>query len=343
MLNPTLQDQVFELILNNYPRRADAVEDICQLLNLAKDPVYRRLRGETYLPPSELSLLCRHYGISLDAIIHHESNNVICSFNAFTRRINDFSEYLNGFVEEFEQIHNLKDPHLHYASAELSVFTYNFFPEIISFKLYIWGRTTWNLVSVRDRQFSLDLVTPPIIRLSQEVLNQYIRINSTELWTAQIMDNTLAQIEYHVYSGGFRDPKEALILVDKLSEWSKHMKLMAAAGKKFNIGEKAELGRGDFNLFYNEMVYTNITALISAEEQQMVYSAFCTPNFLRSTDKRLCGYTNDWFNGIFSKSSRFSGEAEKLRDWYFREMDMKIARQRQRIERYIEENYSELP
>jgi hypothetical protein len=339
MLQPTLQDRLFELILNRYARRADAVEALCTLLNLAKDPVYRRLRGDTFLPPEELKVLALHYGISLDALVTGGSDNVVCNFNAFSRRIKDFSDYLSNFNEEFEQIHRMPNPHLYYASAELSVFTYNLFPELISFKLYIWGRTTWNLESIRNRQFSLDLVTPPIIRLSQELLGHYIRLNSTELWTAQIMDNTLAQIEYHVYSGGFRDPNEAIILIDKLAEWATHMKAMAAAGKKFRVGDKPELGRGDFNLYYNEMVYTNITAIIKSDVGRMVFSAFCTPNFLKSTDAKLCDYTEDWFGSITAKSSRFSGEAEKLRDWFFREVAQKIERRKQRILLYIEDNY----
>ncbi len=336
MQHPSLQDRLFEIILSRYPRRADAVEDLCDLLNLAKDPVYRRLRGDTFLPPEELSLLAQKYGISLDALVTGSSDNVVCNFSAFSRRVKDFSDYLSGFNYEFEQIHRLPNAHLYYASAELPVFTYNLFPELISFKLYIWGRTTWNLEFLRDRQFSLDLVTPPVIRLSQELLGHYIRLNSTELWTTQIMDNTLAQIEYHLYSGGFRDPQEAILLVDKLLEWTSHAKAMASAGKKFNVGEKAELGRGDFNIFYNEMVYTNITALITSDVGRMVFSAFCTPNFLKSTDARLCDYSEEWFKSINAKSSRFSGEAEKLREWYFREIAQKIERRKQRLLATIE-------
>lgn len=340
MQHPSLQDRLFEIILSRYPRRADAVEDLCTLLNLAKDPIYRRLRGDTFLPPEELSLLAQKFGISLDALITSSSENVVCNFSAFSKKVLDFSHFIDGFIKEFEQIHKMPNPHLFYASSELSLFTYNLFPELISFKMYIWGRTTWNLESLRDRQFSLDLVTPPIIRLSQEWLGHYIRLNSTELWSAQIMDNTLAQIEYHVYSGGFRDPKEAIILMDKLSEWAAHLKAMAAAGKKFNVGEKAEHGRGDFNLYYNEMLYTNITGLISSDIGRTVYSAYCTPNFLKSTDARLCDYTEDWFKSITAKSSRFSGEGEKLRDWFFRETAQKIERQKQRLLAYIAENYA---
>lgn len=335
---PTLQEKLFDLILQRYPRRADAVEALCQLLHLAKDPVYRRLRGDTFLPPEELSILSKHYGISIDALIMSDSNHVVCDFNAFSRKIRDFSDYLDVFNRDFEQIERMPGAHLFYASAELPVFTYHLFPELISFKLYLWGRTTWNLESLRDRPFSLDLVTPPVIRLSQECLQHYLRLGSTELWTVQLMDNTLSQIEYHVYSGGFRDAGEALILLDRLSDWAAHMKKVAATARKFNAGEKPELGRGALNLFYNEMVYTNIAALITSEVGRLTYSAFCTPNFISSTDPRLCDYVENWFNSIVSRSSRISGESEKLRDWFFREITLKIERRKQKIMMYIEEN-----
>ena len=69
MLQPTLQEQLFDIILNRFPRRVDAVEALCHLLHLAKDPIYRRLRGDTPLLPQELALLAQHFGISLDALI----------------------------------------------------------------------------------------------------------------------------------------------------------------------------------------------------------------------------------------------------------------------------------
>lgn len=338
MLQPTLQDQLFEIILSRFPRRADAVDELCDLLNLAKDPIYRRLRGDTFLSPQELAKLAVHYRISLDALTVGQSDNVVFNYNAFSRKITSFSDYLASMNEDFEKIHKMPNAHLYYASAELPVFTYCLFPELIAFKLYGWARTTWNLEWLRDRQFSFDLITQPVIRESQAVLHQYLALPSTELWTAQIMDNTLAQIEYHVYAGGFRDPLEALTLIDRLQDWSTHMKAVTTAGRKFNVGENAELGRGSFQLFYNEMVYANIAALITSDVGRMAYTAYCTPNFLKSTDARLCDYTQNWFESITSKSTALTHSADKNRDWFFREIAQKVERRRQRILLHIEEN-----
>lgn len=338
MTRPNLQEQVFELILARYPRRADAVEDLCQILNLAKDPIYRRLRGDTFLSPQELTTLALHYRISLDTLVVGRSDNVVCQFNAFSRKLTDFSDYLSGFVTDFEQIRRLLNAHLFYASAEVPVFTYSLFPELMGFKLYIWGRTTWDFEYLRQRQFDFDLVTQPVIRLSQNVLQHYISINSTELWSVHLVDNTLAQIEYHTYSGGFRNPQDAIVLCEKMNDWISHMKVAAAAGRKFGIGDKPENGQGALNLYHNEMVYTNITGLVTSDAGRMVYSAFCNPNFLLSTDQKLCDYTEGWFGHVIAKSTPISQTAEKNRDWFFRELTRKVERVKQRIQLHIDEN-----
>lgn len=339
MTSPSdLQDKIFELILSRYPRRADAVDAICRLLSTTKDPVYRRLRGDTPLTPQELSLLARHYHLSIDALVYGQSDNVVCSFNAFSRQVRDFSNYLEAYVADLAQIRLLPELHFYYASAEIPVMTYHFLPELISFKLYIWGRTTWNLEFLRNRPFDFDLITPPVLRLSQAVLDHYLDIPSTELWSLNIADNTLSQIEYHVYSGGFRAPADALLLCDQLLAWAAHMKEMAAAGRKFNLGAKPSEASGSFNLYHNELVFTNNTALVSSSAGKGVYSAFCNPNFLKSTDPKLCEYTENWFETVIAKSNLISSSAEKNRDWFFQGLVKKIERVRNRIAAHIDEN-----
>ena len=46
-----LQAQLFEIIETRYAKRSDAVPELCELLNLGQDAVYRRMRGDTYIPP----------------------------------------------------------------------------------------------------------------------------------------------------------------------------------------------------------------------------------------------------------------------------------------------------
>jgi len=333
-----LQDQIFDLILSRFPRKSDAVDALSLLLNTGKDPIYRRMRGETILSPQELSLLAQHFHLSLDELILGKTDLVMFDYNAFSRKIGQFSDYMEGMNHDLAQIRKMPNAHLFYASAELPVFTYSLFPELMAFKLYQWGRTTWNLEWLRDRPFSFDIISQPVIRECEQMLKHYMSLPSTELWTAQIMDNSLAQVEYHVYAGGFRDPMEAITLLDRLHDWTVHMKAVTTAGTKFIIGEAPIAAGAKFNLFYNEMVYTNIFALITSDVGRLAYTAYCTPNFLKSSDSRLCDYTQNWFDNITAKSTVLTLASDKSRDWFFHEITQKIARKKQRILLHIEDN-----
>jgi hypothetical protein len=117
MTNLNLQERILEIIVGRYASRADAVQDLCQLLHASKDPVYRRLRGDTILSPDEMALLARHYQISIDALVFDRSDNVVCSFNAFSRPVRDFSAYLDNYAADLEQMQRLPGLHFYYASA----------------------------------------------------------------------------------------------------------------------------------------------------------------------------------------------------------------------------------
>jgi hypothetical protein len=55
-VNP-LQHYLLEEISKRFLKKTDAVDVLCQLLNVGKDAIYRRMRGDTVLSPAELTLL----------------------------------------------------------------------------------------------------------------------------------------------------------------------------------------------------------------------------------------------------------------------------------------------
>ena len=332
-----LQTRLLDAVLARFRRRADCVDVLCRILNSSKDPIYRRLRGDTPLAPEEIAVIARHFNISLDGLVFGPNENVAVSFNGFSRQVNDFADYLQNYVADLEQIHRLPGCRLFYASSEVPVFSYMYLPELISFKLYVCGRTTWNLDYLRQRPFDFELVTPPVIRLSQTILDYYNSMDTNELWSLGIVDNTLAQIEYHVHSGGFRDNADALMLCDKMLEWAEHMRSMAAEGRKFNRGAKPHEAGASLQLYHNEMVYTNNTLLIVSDVVKVVYAAFSNPNFIKSTDARLCNYVEDWFSNVIAKSAPITLGAEKSRDWFFKGLVKKIETVKRRIQAHLEE------
>lgn len=336
-MHNAFQSKFFEQILSKFPKKSLAVEELSELLAVGKDAIYRRLRGDTLLTPDELQQLSLKYHISLDAMIYDTNNTVFCNYNAFTQKVTNFHQYLEGILGQIQQVAQLPNSTVHYASVEIPVFYYMYFPDLIAFKLYVWGLTTWNLEYLNERKFSKDLISYPTLKSIEELHQTYNNLPSTELWSLGILDNTLNQIEYISVTNRFENPEDALGLCDILMQLMGHLKSMAAYGHKFPPNISAHTGGGTFDLYHNELYSTNNTILVNTIAGQILFTTFCNPNFLTSTDSRLCTFTKDWFKTIISKSNSISLHSEKGRNWFFNRLERKIKAVRNRIEMQLSE------
>lgn len=340
--NQSLQEVLFNVILTRFPRKADAVDLLCHLLNTTKDPIYRRLRGDTALTPDEISILVRHFQLSFDALIYGQSDQVVFAFNPFRRQLYSFESYIGQIHDDLGQLRRLPDAHIYYATAEIPIFTYMHFPELMAFKLYVWGRTTWSLPFVQNRKFDMSLWSPPVERLCDEVLKIYLTLPSTELWSLNVVDNTLMQIENLAYSGNYTDPQASLHLCDIMTEWVRHLKIQATAGKKMRVGaDPATEGQAIFTVHHNEILHTNNTILVKTPSVRAVYSAFCNPNFMKTMDEKACDYMENWFKIVLDSADPITAGSRDRRDRFFNQMQARVDAVKRRIGRFLEENADE--
>lgn len=327
-----LQQAIFDKILTQFSKRSQAVAALSDLFQMGNNAIYRRMRGESLLTPDEILQLAKHFQISLDAIVHEDSEKVLFSFPPVAEKVKDFENYLNSISTNMENLHQINEVLIKYAASELPIFQYCFFPELIAFKLYTWGKTSWSFDYLTDIPFTFDLISPSAIRASETLLDHYLKIPSTELWNRNVLDNTLNQIEYYYESGSIAKQADALLLCDRLTELLQHLKRMAETGKKFPIGTKEVEKRSDFNLFLNEMVDTNNTIIVDTSLGKAIYSTFGNPNFLKSTDQRTTEYIDNWYDRIMVKSQPISEHAEKARNQYFNKLIRKVEKTKARLE-----------
>jgi hypothetical protein len=332
-----LQLYIFDEILSRYPRRADAVEVVAKLLKLGNDAAYRRIRGETSLSSDEIMLMAKTFSISLDKFIFAKSDSVVFTFNPFTNKVRSFEDYLKGIGDDLEILIRLPEIEIKDAWTEIPFFYYIYFPELFCFKFYVWGRTIWNFDYLQSKKFTLDIIPIPVIQQAQKILERYRQIPSTQLWSLSIVDNTLTQIEYHVNSGSFEHPEDALLLCKKVLELAEHMERMAIFGKKIKVGGTAEMGGADLKLYHNEMLSTNNTIFVQSKVGRAVYTTISNPNFLKTSDDQMCNYTDDWFNNVINKSRIMSNTGEAGRRFFFDRLKKRIEVVRKRVTVLVEE------
>jgi len=340
----SIQDKLFERILQKFNKKTDAVETIQKLLSIGRDSTYRRLRGETLLSSKEMRILALHFNISLDELAFQDANIVFVSYNVFESETQNFMEFTSKLNILLKQVNSVENIEIINASDEMPIFQLMRFKELFAFKLYVWGVNTWQFEHLQNIPFKTSLVSPDVFKVAKENVKLYDSIDTTELWDLGVMDKTLNQIESCVLVGQFEDPKIALKLCDQLMQLFKHLKKVAEVGAKFPLEKtsakvKSKIKRrskGKFNLFYNEMSSTGNTFLVKSEQTKFMITAFCAPNFFRSQDERLCNYTEDWLQNIISRSTPMSGRGGRNRDMYFRRLENKITYMRNRISMIIE-------
>ena len=80
MSNMSIQAKFFQLVKERIDPHLSFVDELAELLELSNDSAYRRIRGETSLTFEELAKLSRHFGVSLDALMDSDSNELIFHF-----------------------------------------------------------------------------------------------------------------------------------------------------------------------------------------------------------------------------------------------------------------------
>ena len=332
----SLQMVLFNKIIAGYDKKAEAVNELMDVLSVNKDGIYRRMRGDTALTADEVYELATHYQLSIDELLTQNSNKTYFYYNSFNRNINNFGEYLEQVHQHIYSFSRLPNNQLYYATREIPIFFYTSFPKLLAFKLYVYGISTWYFDYLIGRKFSFDLLSPHDLELAKSMSELYTTINSIDLWTLSILEQTLNQIISIAIEGRFQDENTALSICDEVRALVNHCKLMAEKGLKFMPGESPLPENGKFELFYNELASTNNTILAISDVWQGVFNTFDNPNFLHTNDPKLCQASKDWFYKVMSHSIPLSIYDAKNRDQFFNKLIARIDRTSKRLESFYD-------
>jgi len=326
---PSLQSFIFQSLLSKFIKTSEAVTALKDLFNLNQDGVYKRIRGDSNLTPTEIEALASKYKISLDAHIFKDSDSVLFQFNPFVKTIKKFDDYVDELYSAVKPLSELKGLTLHGASSELPIFYFLASPELFAFKMFVWARSVWNFENFQKEKFSLKLISPSTQKKAHQIWELYSAQNTVEMWSLNILDSTLNQIEFYFSTKMLRNKTDALKLCKALFDLVSNLEMMASQGNKTTQENGA---KDNFKLYHNEINFTNNTLLIESDTDSIVYCNFVIPDYLRTTDTRIIEYTQNWFDDIISKSMQISSQSKKGRQYFFKNLFDKIARLKQRIE-----------
>lgn len=334
-MEPTGAQQVFfNHIKGLLPPHVSFVDEIADLLNISNDSAYRRIRGEKPIALEEIKKLCLKYKISLDQLLHLNSESVVFSGKLANAKDFNFELYMEDMIRQHEMINSFEQKELLILSKDFPIYHYYNYPELAAFKYFFWMKTILHYPDYNKTTFDVSLMTDNIMKSGEKILAAYNKIPSTEICNVENINTTLRQIEYYKETNVFASKEDVLKIYESLERTIDHVELQAEAGYKISQPGKGPNKGAPFNLYFNDFILGDNTHLPIMNGKKMVFIVHTFLNYMNTTDEAFVEYTYQHFQNIRQKSTLISVVGEKDRRRFFNRIRQNITEKKNTILEY---------
>lgn len=328
-MDSTAAQQVFfNHIKGLLPPHISFVDEIAEELNISNDSAYRRIRGEKPIALEEIKKLCTKYKISLDQLLHLDSDSVIFSGKRADPENFSFENYLQDFLQQMLFIASFEQKELLILPKDIPVFHYYNFPELAAFKYFFWMKTILHYPEYSKTVFNSSVMAEDLMKTGEKILATYNKIPSTEIWNVENINTTLRQIEYYKETNVFESEDDILKIYDCLEKSIDYVELQAEAGHKIhNPGRGAQPG-APFNLYINDFILGDNTHLPIVNGKKIVFLTHTHLNYMHTKDEGFAEYNYQHFQNVRHKSTLISIVGEKERRRFFNRIRLNIDAQK---------------
>lgn len=320
-----LQQQLFRHLKESLPAHLSLVDELCHLLDLSADSVYRRIRGEKPVTLIELKQICEHYHISLDQLLQLKNDSVLFQAPGITHHTILFADHMRGMLEQFKYFNSFKQREIYYLCKDAPFWYFYLFPGMAAFKTFFWAKTINNEPALANKSFSLEEYPfEDCFAIGQQILEEHSLMNTVELWNLESIHSSINQIAYYRDAGIFRNKEDLTAVVESFIQMLDHLQAQAAKGVKFMPGATDVAYKGPIQFYVNELILGNNTILLNLEDKKLSMITYSVFSYLITRDDRFAGKAFDTFNTLLSRSTLVSKSGEKDRNRFFNTLRDKV-------------------
>ena len=297
--------------INKYiPSNIKLVPYLMDKLQLSKESVYRRIKGDVPFTFDEMSLLSTELEFSLDEVL---TQNYKRSYINLPEKdgfdpVESFLFTLRDYYGFIKNLHNTTESHLTIVMNQvLPVFMVN--SELL-FKItyFKWLHQTKSLPP--DYSFS-DFVLPAEINDLRKKINYYAKLprNITLLIDREIYISIIREIQYF-YRRKLIPDKDLLLLKNELLDLVKEIEEASVKGSIY-LNNKFLVYISAFDIISN-MAYADFDGKITS------YSWPYPVYAIISKDPDICGWHKSWIDSLIEYSTLITKSNDMLRVDFFK-------------------------
>ncbi len=303
---------------------------LSEILHINLDAAYRRMRGTTPLTLDEVTTICHHFQVSMDAVMSYKGSLVPFQFNSMFQDKFHILEYLQSIRKAMKEMSKVPRGMLSLTAMDIPFFRQFGHKSLSRFKLFFWQKSVLNLEIYRHSRFSVEEEVEDFEHIVEDIYFYYHGIDSYEIWAPETLDTTIKQVQYYLESGLFQSLDDAVKICDSLDKLLDKLEREAEIGKKSILNPKGELS-SSFKMYQSDIYLSNNCIQAHMGAQVFTYISFNSFNNIMTYSPEFSQECSMWVDQLRSKSILLSEVSEKLRYRFFVELRRKIAHLRQQI------------
>jgi hypothetical protein len=324
MDQPGVQQVFFQHVKSNLAPHLSMVDEVADLLNISNDSAYRRIRGEKPLSFDEIKILCAHYKVSLDQLLHLNNDSFLFSGQLANKDNFGFDMYLEYLLKQLSFFNTFEHRELYYISKDIFIFHSFGFHELTVFKIFFWMKTILQYPFDRKDILVLESLSESVFKMASKLSEAYYKIPSVEVWNYDSINATIMQIDYYRQSKLFPSDEYAMAVYKSLLDMINHIEKQAEAGCKFPINGKPNAASAPYRFYVNEFILGDNCNMVVLNDTKVVYINHTLLNVIMTKDPVFTEYTYQYVQNIMRKSTLMSNAGEKERTKFFNSMREKV-------------------
>jgi len=283
---------------------------ITELIGIEKDAVYRRLRGDANFSFTEMALIARNMGISLDSIAGIENLQSKPSKMNISRQVNPTEvdyEMFEGHVNLLKSIKDEPATKIFGAGNQLPHYLYQDYEYLTRFYRFMW-----NLSSSYGTACPYhEIVVPERLFFLQKESSRYARHISSTLYVfdSMVFQRLVNNIRYFARISLIK-ADDVLLIKNDLINFLNDLEKLALKGKHEETGNEVSIYISETDCD------TNYSCLKSKNIQMTLFMTFIL-NAIVSMDDDVFHETTTWIRSLQRTSTIISVSGEITRNAFF--------------------------
>lgn len=300
------QQDVLLSVIRKKIKSGSLIDAVAVALGISYDAAHRRVSSKSKFSIEEAVVLCRHYKISIDAILTG-SNTLVVEKTKEIEIPDDMTQYFKQSADYLHRYESQENISLFYAAKDIPLFYMIGGTLLSKFKLYVW----MELLTGVQKPFEGFSMPENLQQHISRIKTAYDRADVHEIWNDTTINSTLQQIFYFFESGLLSKTNAELLYEDMRGLLSK-------------VESKCDETGGKFHLYFNELLILNNNVIISSTENKTMFIPYTALGYFITEDEVTCQKAFDYFLRQIKSSKSLNLSGTRDRKIFFNKAGRKI-------------------